>query len=251
MLMDRVRHCVFTLGMAMLVCHLPSVGSADEVLLDDRSESPIRLGDFECSSCPGQVTRSIGILDQSRNGEVYAGELWQFFHDQGVVSLDRLTLCVDVEQVNENSTFDLQSVELTIEDPTGRQPLLTHVSLGDNSLVVPYYETSSFKPEAKLEIFLGYDFMQRFSADSREKVKLDFSSNSVEGKDAKFIIEADSNVFSKSNFLLLFGFVAFWVVVFVSLNRITKPETSEPEPSADTSDPPGVTPKPSNRALSA
>ncbi len=250
MLLIRVRTALLAMGLVLVMCQSFRFANADQVNLD--GDSPITMGGFECSLCRGQVIRSIGILDQNTSGEVYAGELWQFFHEQGVVSLNRLTLCLDIQQLDGDSSFDLQSVELSIEDPAGEKPFLTHVTLGNDYLVVPAYGTSSFKPEAKLEIALGYDFMEIFSASSREKIKLDFSSNSDQANNAKFYIEADSNFFSRSNVLLLVGFILFWVIVFIVLNRITKPLTHD---SAESSAPPSPLensePKPSKRALSA
>ena len=67
----------------------------------------------------------------------------------------------------------------------------------------------------------------------------------------KFLIEADSNVFTKANFILMVGFIVFWIVVFVLLNRITKP--SAPENPSDVESLPGTnsTSEPTKRALSA
>ena len=169
----------------------------------------------------------MGILNHNNSGEVAAGDLWQFFHSQGVQSLDRLTLCLDVEQLEGHSAFDLKSVELKIEDPNKVGYLLTNVSLGNNSIVVPGLETSSSKPEAKLEIVLGYDFMERFSAASKEKIKLDFSANSDMASKATFSIGSNEEIFSSASFVLLALFVGFWVAVFFVLNRVTKPIEQE------------------------
>ena len=258
MLSLRVRLTTLLLGLLLASPQLVAPSDGDEVTLDDQAkkpitlddqdETPISLGDFQCTSCPGQVVRAIGILEQNKSGEIKAGELWKFFHDQGVDSLDRLTLCLDVEQIEGEPYFDLQDVELKIENPNGNQSLLTDVSLRGKSLRVP---TSSYKPEAKLEIFLNYDFMQYFSESSTEKITLKFTSSSEHADNAKFLIEADSNVFTTGNFVLLAGFIAFWTVVFVSLNRLTKP--SAPESSRDVESPSGKhpAPKPPKRALSA
>ena len=186
----------------------------DEIVIDNQGDSQMSLGDFRCSSCPTQIHSAMGIFDQARTGEVSAGELWQFFHSQGVDSLDQLTLCLDVEQLDGQSAFDLQSVEFKIQDPHNQDGLLTDVSLGNNnSIIVPGFETSSFRPEAKLQISLGYDFMERFSADSQEKIKLDFSSsNSLAASNVKFSIEgSEQGGFSTWNYLLLAGFVLVWI----------------------------------------
>lgn len=229
-----------------------SVG--DEIVIDNQGESQRSLGDFQCYSCPTQVSSAMGILDQASSGEVSAGELWQFFHSQGVDSLEQLTLCLDVEQLDGQSAFDLQSVEFKIEDPGLQGELLTNVSLGDNTIIVPGFETSSFRPEAKLQIALGYDFMQRFSADSQEKIKLDFSSSQI-APNVKFSIEGnDNNAFSSWHYGLMAIFVGFWIVVFFFLNRVTK-RMADANPESDgrpqqTSQPLNG-PRSTDRALSA
>jgi hypothetical protein len=199
--------------------------AADEFIIDDQATgSSFSLGDFNCSPCPEQVTRALGIFDHKNSGEVSAGQLWKFFHEQGVDSLDRLTLCLDVDQMDSQFTFELQSINLQIQDPLNRSKMLTNVSLGNNNILVPGNKTSSFKPEAKLEFNLGYDFMERFSADSTEIIKLDFSSNSeFETSPPRFSIEGNGNVFNRFNVVLLIGFAGFWLLVFFVLNRVTKP----------------------------
>ncbi len=197
---------------------------SDEIVIDNQGNSQISLGDFQCSSCPTQVNSAMGILNRAQSGEVSAGELWQFFHNQGVNSLDQLTLCLDVDQLDGQAAFDLQSFELRIEDPSIQGELLTNVSLGNNTIIVPGFETSSFRPEAKLQIALGYDFMQRFTAASQEKIKLDFSSSNGDlTSNVKFSIEGNDNGgFSSWHYWLLAAFVGFWLVVFFVLNRVTK-----------------------------
>ena len=198
--------------------------SADEFVIDDRDSGSFNLGDFSCSPCPEQVTRALGIFGQKNSGEVSAGQLWKFFHEQGVDSLESLTLCLDVDEMDSQTAFDLQSIHFQIQDPLNRSKMLTNVSLGDNNIIVPGNKTSSFKPEAKLEVMLGYDFMERFSADSTEMIKLDFSSNSeFAASQPRFSIEGSGNVFSRFNVFLLIGFAGFWLLVFFVLNRVTKP----------------------------
>jgi len=197
--------------------------SADEFVIDDRQKSQVSLGDFNCSSCPVQVTSSLAMLAKENSGEVSAGELWKFFHKQGISSMDRLTLCLDVGKMPGQSSFDLHSFQFQIEDPSQHGKYLTHVSLGDNRLIIPSHGSSSYKPEAKLEVMLGYDFMERFSADSTEMIKLDFSSSGQLANVPIFSIEGGGNVFTRLNTLLLGTFVVFWLTVFYLLHRMTKP----------------------------
>jgi hypothetical protein len=211
----------------------PSIASADEVVIDDRGTAQVNLGDFNCSSCNEQVTSSLAMLAKDNTGEVSAGQLWSFFHNQGISSLDRLTLCLDIDQLQDQTSFDLDSFQFQIEDPSQQGQFLTQVSLGDNRLVIPSRGTSSYKPEAKLEVLLGYDFMERFSADSTEMIKLDFSSNGELAAMPTFSIEGGGNVFTRLNTLLLLAFAAFWLGVFYVLHRMTKPPEDPPKERAD------------------
>ena len=203
---------------------------ADEVILDNQTNSQLMVGDFNCSTCAEQVTTSISLFGHNNQTRLTAGQLWQFFNNQGVDSLDKLTLCLDVGELDSQSKFDVQSIQFRIEDTLASGNFLTNVSLGNNTLVVPGSMTSSSKPEAKLEILLDYDFMQRFSANSSELITLDFSSNGELASEASISIEGNGNVFTKSNLLLLFGFISFWFVVFTVLNRVTKPLSENPDP---------------------
>lgn len=199
---------------------------ADEVIIDGKQGSQI-AGDFDCSKCPSPSTSMLNLLDGSESGSLTAGEVWQFFNAQGVDSLDRLTLCLDVESDGGLATVGIDSMELKIEDPSNFGSLLTNVSLGDDWLRIPGYDIAAFKPEANLEIKLGYDFMQRFSADSTEKISLNVSGAansqvSVQGVDGK-------GFFSSINSLAVVAFAVFWSLIFISLYRFTKPPVNESE----------------------
>ncbi len=213
--------------LALVAFQFSGFASADEIVIGDNVDTCISLGGFQCSSCPHQLNRGVGLFNPGNSGQVSAGELWQYFSDQGINTLDRLTLCLDIEQMENSENFGLNSIEFKIEDPLLDGSLLTHVSLGDNTLIVPATETSEFKPEAKLEIILGYDFMERFSAASNEKIQLDFSSNTGLASNAQFSIGASEYVFSRFNLLMLVGFAVFWAIVFFVLNRVTKPLEEE------------------------
>lgn len=220
--------------LARLVCCLIAVlfidaTCADEIVLDSSVNTKVSVGDFDCSQCP-TPTSAINLLSGSDSGELTAGQLWQYFNSQGFESVDKLTLCVDVQQPSENSDeFGLNSVELKIEDPMNAGGLLTNVSLGQNSLVFPNYDISSYKPEAKLEFALGYDFMERFSANSQEKISVDVSSNASEVASPVLSIEGGSGF--RFNMTALAVFAMFWAVVFFALNRFTKPQVNTTEVS--------------------
>jgi hypothetical protein len=201
--------------------------NADEVIIDSKATSKVSVGDFDCSKCPTAINNILELFDGIDN-EVTAGQLWSFFDAQGVSSVDHLVLCLDV-QPTDDSAFGINSVELKIEDPAQMGSLLTNVSLGDNSLVLPGYDITAFKPEAKLEIALGYDFMERFSANSTELISLDVSSD---GANASTIVsvQGESGFFAQGFNLFALGiFAIFWAIVFLVLNRFTKPQVGTGE----------------------
>jgi hypothetical protein len=219
---------MFALGLAATM----AVG--DEVVIGENSKSTV-LGDFDCSTCP-MPTSSFQMLAGGDSGEFTAGELWKYFDSQGVDQLHSLTLCLDLEPNDDTSEFGLESIQLRIQDPSDNTILLTDVSMGDNSLIVPSYDISSLKPEAKLQIALGYDFMSRFSADSTEKISLDVATNGEASSNPIFSVEGGSGFFLKRyNIFALAVFAGFWVVVFIALNRFTKPQIALAEPQAPTS----------------
>jgi len=204
-----------------------SASFADEVIIDGRASSKISVGDFDCSQCPSPANNIFSLFD-GNDREFTAGQLWKFFDEQGVSSVEHLVLCLDLQPSSETIPFGIDSFELKIENPSELGALLTNVSLGDNSLVFPGYDISSFKPEAKLEIALGYDFMERFSADSKEKISLDVSSAN-NGSMPVVSVEAGNGFFAqKFNIYALIVFAAFWSVVFLVLNRFTKPKIELP-----------------------
>lgn len=204
----------------------------DEIVVNG-NESKIAVGDFDCMGCNSEVRNALALLMSQRSGDVTAGELWKFFKDQGIDSVENLTLCMDV-QGSSLTGFGLSQLKLKIEHPDQFGALLTDVSIGENSLVVPNYEISSFKPEARLNIALGYDFMQRFSAASQERVHLDFQSVLGDEDDSAaapvFSVEAGSQILTRRfSFLPFLGFVLFWIAVFILLSRLTRPKNNSNE----------------------
>lgn len=205
-----------------------TTSNADEFLIDGNSVSRVSIGDFECSPCPNCNSSAINLTENGLSNEIATGELWKFFNNQGISSVRKLTLCLDVDIIDSKSNITLDSVELKIESPT-EVGFITSVGLGDNSLVVRGYETASFKPEAKLELDLGYDFMEVFSADSNEKIVLKFATaEETSLANPTWVVQSNSAgfFFDKSNWMMLGAFSGFWVVVFTLLNRFTKPQNS-------------------------
>jgi len=217
-----------------VVFFLPSLVNADEVVLEEANDGMIiRSGDFELRTCRESVGTGLNLLSGlgDKSGEITAGELYRFFKSQGKDSVDRLVLCVDVDNPLRNDVgFD--DFVLTIEDPFETGQPTRSFSLdrdGDNSLVVPGYETSLLKPEAQLEIPLGYDFMQRYSETSKEVVKLDcqYSDGNQQSNvplAVYFPAERTIGWFSIPRLSLVFVFAVFWVAVFWALIKFTLPK---------------------------
>ena len=196
---------------------LPSL-SADEIVIDRTRQV---AGDFSCSP----FSNKSNPLCDLEAGEISAGALWRFFDSQGSKSIYQLTLCLDLESMDEEASFGLESIELKIEDPMSSN-FLTEVSLGNDVITVPGYQTSATKPEAKLQLALDYDFMQRFSADSDEMISVNFQSND-NAIVPKFAVQSETRGFFAGfkNPAILIGFSIFWIGFFHLLSRLTKPVT--------------------------
>ena len=203
------------LALAMLT--FSNFALADEIVIDRSKQT---AGDFSFSPFSNKTSPQFDL----ESGVVSAGELWKFFDATGSTSIHQLTLCLDLESLDDETSFGLEAIELKIEDPLSSGELLTDVSLGNNIITVPGYETSSFKPEAKLELALDYNFMERFSADSNEKIFVSFKSND-EAIVPKFTVQSESEGFfyNLKNPATLIGFSLFWIVLFWLLGRLTKP----------------------------
>lgn len=217
-----------------LTCYF-SIGSdavcADQIVVPESTDETVRVGSIECSACLDKAPSAMDVLTGQSNGEVTAGDLWKFFRAQGVTSMDQLTLCLDCDPADLDGptgleAIDISAFELKIEDPSNRDVLLTDVNLGSNTLVLNNSAFDSTRPEARLAVSLGYDFMERFSADSREKVSMNIASESSSGFLPRISIESGSTMFSNSNMVTLFAFVAFWTVVFTVVNIVTKPDAA-------------------------
>ena len=150
--------------------------------------------------------------------------------------MDHIVICMDIDPVEQQQNVDVQQIEFTIKDPFNRATL-TSYSLdrdGDNSLIVPGYEASSFRPEAQMRIDLGFDFMQRFSKDSAEKVMFNVEVDQAAGATPSFFIAADESYVALPNLLTLGAFIGFWIVVFIILFRVTHPAKSKAKQAVST-----------------
>jgi len=152
---------------------------------------------------------SINLESSSYN--ITAGELWEYFNNKGITSVDRLTFSVDSD--NPLLMGPLGSLRFQIEDP-GTGSYLTNVSVQGKN---------------KLEIPLDYDYMKRFSANSQELIRLELPIDSPNLSAAAISIETDSHLFSRLNLVLFGAFVGFWLGLFYLLNRFTKPVEEESE----------------------
>ena len=192
---------------------------ADELILDESLTNFQAVGDFDVSSCNLPVEQEAeGLLDE--NGEISTGKLYSYFQSKGMDSVNEIVFCVDVDPSGARVDYSLEDIVLSIED-FGRY------TLGENSLMLPAYEASTMKPEAQLAIKLGYDFMQRFDANSTERIKLDFAlAGGEERSKTGFtigVLPETRSSFPVSRFLFLTAFACFWFVVFVVLFRATNP----------------------------
>ena len=109
---------------ALTVVTLVSSLQADEIVITRQRQT---AGDFSCSPFSNKGTPRFDIV----SGEISAGALWKFFDSQGSKSIHQLTLCLDLDSLDHETNFGLDSVQLKIEDPRSSE-LLTDVSLGED-----------------------------------------------------------------------------------------------------------------------
>lgn len=146
---------------------------------------------------------SQGQSDQSRL--ITAGELWQFFHEQGITSVDQLTLNLDCGGQVYNHAG---AIRFQIQDPTSGN-ILTNLSVNSST--------------NRLEVPLEFDYMKRFSKGSKELIRLDLSELDALASQATVTVDSDAKFLGTFNVALVVGFFSFWVVVFFMLNRFTRP----------------------------
>ena len=195
---------------------------ADEVIIEEGgSLGRIECGDYFCSPCVSKLGGAYVIRNENDGQiiEMTTGELWQYFDRQGFRSVNKLSLFLDVDRLSSDTEFNLSKLNVQIQSPAGT--LLTNANLGADGLIVPGYETSSSRPEAQLSFDLGYDFMELFSSESTELVRV--SIESPVSTSPTFLLTADDNVFGRTNLGNLFFFVLFWGIVFLIVLRWMKP----------------------------
>lgn len=216
-----------TLGVFLVATVVCAPASGDQVIVGSDPDATVFLADdVLCSACDGTLTpQAIEVLTSGAGGEVTAGQLWSFFKAQGVDSMDELTLRLDVDPEKagssiEGSSIDISALQLQIENPSGIDGFATDVKIGDKQLLL---STPSFDPDVadmQLAVKLHYDFMERFSADSTEKIKLNVSGS---GLMPSISIAKKTDSLRQMNWLMLVGFAIFWLSVFGIVNWLTKP----------------------------
>ncbi len=205
---------------------------ADEFIIDSRNNEVYRLGEVDCTSCRS-FPKSLLSFPESESlvglnefsFEMTTGELWRYYKQQGIDSTDRIVLYVGVDHIGMNQDLVLDSFKFSIaEDRKLRDVKLTQVMFsesGKDRLIIPGYETYDSKPEARMEIDLGYDFMARFNPGSQEKITLNARMAGAPDVIPNFYIAGRQKPWSPPDFKLVLGFALFWVVVFWLLKLIT------------------------------
>lgn len=159
----------------------------------------------------------IGPSDQS----ITAGELWSFFQRQGLHKVESIVLFLDVNKFDDPESITIKNIEFRIE-PTNTTLPVTNCALSEsNPLIIPGYDSLSNLPEARLEIPLEFDFMQRYSADSRDRVFLKIAYEAPAGNAPSFFVAGQQDWITLPSFTLIAGFVAFWGGLFYLLARLT------------------------------
>ena len=193
----------------------------EQIVIDENSEDKKLAGDFYCSPCYSPILDDAEAVDIAAK-TLTAGELYKYFQSRGVKKLKRLAFQVDVDCDPDNTeSVSLTDVSFQIQDSALN--LVTHAGFGDTELLLDKSEITSFKPEAVLEIDLGYDFMQRFSPDSTEAVRLDFSSpDTSSAMMPRIFLASNMSSFSSSNLVRIGGFLAFWGIIFFGAHMMSR-----------------------------
>jgi len=195
--------------------------SAEQIVIDEHCEGGRVAGDFFCSPCYRPILGDAESIDIAAN-TLTTGELYKYFQSRGITKINRLSFQVDVDcDPDENKSVSL--VDLSFEIQDAAQNLVTHAGFGDSELLLDKSEITSFKPEAVLEVDLGYDFMQRFSPDSKEAVLMNFSSpGSSSEMMPRIVLASNISSFSSSNIVRISGFLAFWGIVFFGAHVMSR-----------------------------
>jgi hypothetical protein len=219
----------FGLAILLIVGISGSILRADEVVINQSNSLPVRAGDFSLSfpSAGGFSTLPFAGKNQENssniNVAVTAGELWKFFKSQGIESVDRLTLQIDLAKTNGCCDMALDSVSLSIQNGESK---ITEAFLGDdNKVVIRHADVLQFKPEAQMEMGLGFDFMKRFSADSKELIVLRTNVVGADPQTTSITIQGSRRYFTFPNLIAVTGFLAFWVFMFLVLRKVALPDS--------------------------
>ncbi len=193
----------------------------EQIVIDENSVDGIAAGDFYCSPCYSPILADAGSINIASN-TLTTGELYKYFKSRGIKRLERLSFQVDVD-CDPDNVKSVSLTELSFQIQDAAKNLVTDAAFGDTELLLDQSEITSFKPEAVLEVDLGYDFMQRFSADSTEAVELNFaSSQSAAGMMPRIVLSSNISSFSSSNLVRIGGFIAFWGVIFFGAHVISR-----------------------------
>lgn len=226
-----VRSVAWSVAMTALI--LTASGgaiNAEEIVIGENSGETV-AGDFRCKPCYRPIINHTDAF-QMNGPSLTTGDLYRYFQSRGITNIDRLSLQVDIDCCpEEDRAFQLDDLDFRI---TGTDnTILAQASLHNDSLLVAGAEISSFKPEAVLEIDLGYNFMERFSSESTDAIQLNYSSPAVEGQmPPRFVVSEDISSFTSSNVVFLILFVGFWLVVFLMMNLLAKPKNESMPPKS-------------------
>jgi hypothetical protein len=170
-----------------------------------------------------------GILleDGCSECSISAGDLWQHLKAQGIDSTEQLVFLVDFGNAGSHNPLKLEALEFTILDSGNNQ--LTKMLLdknGDNQLLIPGMDGFNLRPEAQMKVELGYDFMSRFNANSTELVAFRSRVSGAGEHAPQFIVPGTQRSFGRTNFLIMFGFIGFWCMLFWALRRTTLPKNN-------------------------
>ncbi len=221
--------------LAVSICR-PSLG--EEITISIRN-SKSTIGDFGFSSAKYGSSSMLNLSSLSSTAdrkhsqcEVKAGDLWKYFKSQGIDSMSSLVLFLDVGDMDRSSTMALESLEISIlggQNVAGvvEGQVISFLSMDsneDNRLVIPGYESNRSRPEARLELPLGFDFMERFSESSTETLLVNVSYDGDLSLSPVLSIEGKRQLFSMPNIVILGSFIVFWASVFWILKRMTLPQ---------------------------
>jgi hypothetical protein len=205
---------------------IPQVVWADEVILERSNSDAHIIGDFTLSSPSPSRVHGLQLhclgCDEEDSGvySISAGELWTFFKEQGIESTDRLTLLIDLDRSKVVGDPRMNSVNLRLQDGSGS---ITLANLGaDNRFVIKTSDVIRFRPEAQLELGLGFDFMQRFTADSQERIVLTSLIEGIPPESARISVQGKRRAYNLPTIYSLVAFVVFWGVMFLVLRRSTR-----------------------------